>query len=221
MDDVPSGGGPSRERYRWVLAHTVEGDLRFISHRDTLRLFQRAMIRAGIPLRWSEGFNPHPRIMIPLPRPVGIASEAEFVVMETVDWMDAEDALARVERHTPPDIHMLWARRLESGEDLHPDQVRYQLDLGDRPPEDLAGRIRNLLESDVVRIERNNPKERQPRSMDIRPYLVAIRVEDNRVDFTLRVTGSGTAKPAEVAGLLGYDMDSINHRIRRMEIQWQ
>ncbi|MBN1844663.1 MAG: DUF2344 domain-containing protein, partial [Sedimentisphaerales bacterium] len=42
----------------------VEGDLRFLSHRDTLRCWQRALTRATVPLRYSQGFNPHPRLVL-------------------------------------------------------------------------------------------------------------------------------------------------------------
>ncbi|GAF87148.1 unnamed protein product, partial [marine sediment metagenome] len=64
------------QRERWVFGYDVDGDLRFISHHDMLRLFARSLARAALPVRFSEGFNPHPRLSIPLPRPVGVASQA-------------------------------------------------------------------------------------------------------------------------------------------------
>src|SRR3990172_12981655 len=93
QDAPPREGG----RYRWLFAYSIDGDLRFISHHDTLRLFRRALARADLPVRFSEGFNPHPRIMIPLPRPVGIASRAEGLVVETVGLIDPDDALRRLQ----------------------------------------------------------------------------------------------------------------------------
>ena len=69
-------------RETWAFAFSVTGDLRFISHRDTIRVFQRALARASLPVRYSEGFNPHPRLSLPLPRPVGVASEAEIIIVE-------------------------------------------------------------------------------------------------------------------------------------------
>src|SRR3990172_12933571 len=108
QDAPPREGG----RYRWLFAYSIDGDLRFISHHDTLRLFRRALARADLPVRHSEGFNPHPRLMIPLPRPVGVASCAEVIVVETERPIDPDDALQRLERQTPEGIAMLSSRRL-------------------------------------------------------------------------------------------------------------
>jgi hypothetical protein len=46
-------------------------------------------------------------------------------------------------------------------------------------------------------------------------------MDGDAVEFTLKVTEAGTARPAEVAGLLGYDKNAINHRIRRMDVAWR
>ena len=76
-DDRSSSDTPIREK--WAFEFSVTGDLRFISHRDTVRVFQRALARAALPVAYSEGFNPHPRLSLPLPRAVGVASEAELM----------------------------------------------------------------------------------------------------------------------------------------------
>ena len=78
-------------RHRWVFAFQVDGDLRFVSHHDMLRLFRRALARAEVPMRFSQGFNPHPRMSLPLPRPVGMASETEALMIETECDVDPED----------------------------------------------------------------------------------------------------------------------------------
>lgn len=211
----------AEQRQRWVFSFSVLGDLRFISHHDTLRLFRRALARASLPVRYSEGFNPHPRIMMPLPRPVGIASDAEAIVIETDGPIEPDDALLRLERQTPTDLRMLRVRRLEPGERLVPALVRYRVEPADPAIVDLPHRLRQLLEADVVPVARKNPKKAGTSSVDIRPYIGAIVVDNGAVEMTLRVTGCGTAKPAEVAGLLGYEASAINHRIRRLEIQWR
>ena len=215
--EIPASG----ERYRWLFTFSVDGDLRFVSHHDTLRLFRRALTRAALPLRYSAGFNPHPRIMIPLPRPVGVASQAEAIVVETESLIDPQEALARLDLHTPAGLRMKTARRLEVGENVHPNLVQYRLEAGDRPATELVERIGKVLEADAISVERRMAKGGRPRSVDIRPYIADFRVRGGGVEFTLRVTGDGSAKPAEVAGLLGYDADSINHRIRRLEVKWR
>ena len=204
-----------------MFAYSIDGDLRFISHHDTLRLFRRALARADLPVRHSEGFNPHPRIMIPLPRPVGVASRAEVIVVETERPIDPDDALQRLERHTPEGIRMLSARRLAPGEQLRPIQVRYHLEASSTSTQELSSRVRDLLASDVAVVERVDPKNPKGRSFDVRPFVAQMQVVEDGVEFTLRVSQDGTAKPAEVAGLLGYEAATINHRIRRLEVQWR
>ena len=71
----------------------MDGDIRFVSHRDTLRLFARAATRAEVPLRYSGGFNPHPRVTIPVPRPVGVASDVERLVLELTEPLEPDGAL--------------------------------------------------------------------------------------------------------------------------------
>lgn len=211
---------PPGERYRWVCNFAIGGDLRFISHHDTLRLFRRALARAEIPLKYSEGFNPHPRIMIPLPRPVGIASRAEALVMETDRDVDPDAALQRLRLQTPQDMELISLRRLERGEQLEPQRVRYRLDLSETEWNDLNDRVQRLVAAPNILVQRKNPKDKQVREVDIRPYLLDITVSGRHVEFTTKITGSGTVKPAEVAAALGCDVASINHRIDRLEIQW-
>ena len=82
-------------RYRLRIDFSVDGDIRFLGHRDMLRLFARAVVRSafgGLAVRYTQGFNPHPRLSIPLPRPVGIASDAECLVLELTEPADEQTA---------------------------------------------------------------------------------------------------------------------------------
>jgi radical SAM-linked protein len=222
MDGTQTGKAcGTAERYRWAFAYSVTGDVRFISHHDTLRLFRRALARATLPVRFSEGFNPHPRMNIPLPRPVGLASDAEILAVEFEREIDADEAILRLQRQMPEGIEILSARRLCSGERLEALTATYRLGCGDDAPADLAGRIRRAMESDAIPVERIDHSSGRVRTVDVRPYLADMRLEGDEVEFVLRITGGGTAKPAEIAGLLGYDPDSINHRIQRIEVQWR
>ena len=67
------------------------GDAKYVSHLDLIRLFSRAFKRAGIPLTYSEGFNPHPKLAIGLPLSVGVTSECEYMDAETDRRLTMED----------------------------------------------------------------------------------------------------------------------------------
>ncbi len=216
----PEGQAQS-QRHRCVVYFAIEGDLRFISHHDTLRLFRRALARADLPVKYSQGFNPQPRIMIPLPRPLGIASKADCIVIEFAEPMDTESLWHRLADQAPQGLVISSSRNLEPNEKLVPDLVCYTLDIGDTPVAKLEASAFEILKAERLEVERKTPKDRTAKVVDIRPYIVDLTVKPDGVCFTLRVTGSGTAKPAEIAALLGFDSSAINHKIERQEIKWQ
>ena len=63
-----------------VVKFRISGSLSYLSHRETMTMFDRALVRAQVKLKYSEGFNPRPKLSLPLPRSVGIASDAELLV---------------------------------------------------------------------------------------------------------------------------------------------
>jgi len=217
----PRGQGISTERERWAFEYLVCGDLRFISHQDTLRLFERALARAALPVRYTEGFNPHPRLSIPVPRPVGVASSAETIIVEFQRPIDHDEALCALDRQVPEGIEMTGARRLRPGERLQPSSVRYTLEMGEASVDEVKRHVLELQDRQSLKVERFDSKSGRKRSIDARSFLEEIRVTGGAVEFSIRVTPQGTIKPAEIAGLLGYDARWINHRIRRLEVRWQ
>src|SRR5215831_18070292 len=61
------------------IRYAKRGPLRFTSHRDFARAFERAVRRAGVPVAYSQGFSPHPKISYASAAPTGVASEAEYL----------------------------------------------------------------------------------------------------------------------------------------------
>ena len=86
-----------QERYRLAIDFAVDGDIRFLAHRDMVRLLARAAVRGGLSLCYSEGFNPHPRVSLPLPRPVGVSSDAERVLLEQSEPIGPDETLRRLQ----------------------------------------------------------------------------------------------------------------------------
>lgn len=214
------------DREKWAFAFSVTGDLRFISHRDTIRVFQRALARASLPVRYTEGFNPHPRLSLPLPRPVGVASEAEIIVVEFDQAIDGEDVRRRLNDQMPRDLHLSSANRVESGDRFVPDLVRYRIE----PPcgqvwspeivSRVTRRIEHVMQADILYIDRETPGGKESRRIDVRSFLVEAAVEADAVEFALRVTAAGTARPREIAAILGFDTEAVAFVIRRTAVEW-
>ena len=77
------------------------GLARFISHHDLMRLWQRAARRARLPLRWTEGFNPRPRIVFPDAIELGMESDCEVVEIELTDWLRPAEIERRLAEAMP------------------------------------------------------------------------------------------------------------------------
>ena len=82
-------------------------EVKFISHLDILRLWQRAFHRAEIPLAYSEGFNPHPRISLAVPLPIGVTSEAELMDIFCARRVSPHVFTTAVSPQLPPGIEIL------------------------------------------------------------------------------------------------------------------
>lgn len=82
---------------------------KYISHLDLLRTFTRAIHRAGLPVKYSQGFNPHQLITFSLPLALGVTSETEFVDIDFEDGTDEFLILKGLNKCLPPDIKILEA----------------------------------------------------------------------------------------------------------------
>ncbi len=207
-------------RERWAFTYGVDGDVRFISHHDTMRLFERALARASLPVRYTEGFNPHAKLSVVVPRPVGVASDVETIIVEFSRPIHGEDTRAALNDQMPSGMEVHGARRLQPRERLTPAQVRYRLDPAGDTESTLRSRVRAILASTEVVITRTHCKKGRTRQLDARPFIANVDVNDNAIEFTLRVTSAGTVRPGEFVELLGFDARSMTHRVRRLAIEW-
>ena len=208
------------QRWRLALAFSVTGDLRFISHHDVLRMFRRAFARAGLPVRYSQGFNPHPRMTIPVPRPVGVASLAEAIVVTLDEEVVPEAAMEATSGQMPEGLAVTGARLLAEGEKMTPAGASYQLPLT-LPAAATTARAETLLARDTLEVTRRHPASGRTRTIDVRPYIDTIDIADPWLTCRTRITGSGTIRPAELATLLELDVDAVGHQWLRTEIKWQ
>lgn len=78
--------------------------MKFISHLDLMRLFMRALRRAGIPVKMSEGFNPHPKISIHRALKLGIESDNEMISIVLSEPVEGRDFLIRINPQLPAGI---------------------------------------------------------------------------------------------------------------------
>ncbi|MCP9393482.1 TIGR03936 family radical SAM-associated protein, partial [Cutibacterium acnes] len=101
----PEQQAPPQQRLR--IRYAKRGTARFTSHRDFARAFERALNRAHIPMAYSSGFSPHPRISYANAAATGAASEAEYLEVALAEVCDPQKVLTVLGREMPPGMEVL------------------------------------------------------------------------------------------------------------------
>lgn len=104
--------------YSVIIKYTKIGDLKFISHLDILRLMQRAINRANLPAKYSEGFNPHMKTSFGFPLSLGVESLGEYFMLELKEHVDENDIVQRLNNVMPSKMKIINAKYYEGKESL-------------------------------------------------------------------------------------------------------
>ena len=172
MREQPEQQAPPVQRLR--VRYAKRGRLRFTSHRDFSRAFERALVRARIPMAYSSGFNPHPRISYAGASPTGAASEAEYLEIGLAQTVDPARLADDLDQALPEGLDVLevteaapgsLADRLEAS--------RWQIDLA-LPPATVTAAAEAFLARSSVTVERMTKKGL--RSFDTRAAVLALQV---------------------------------------------
>ncbi len=173
-----------------------------------------------MPIHSSGKFNPRARLSLPLPRPVGVASDAERLVLELIEPIEPQELVSRLARQMPEGIRILDAVHLTSKSGTIPRKVEYDAALNGFDCDAVAETAARLMRFEPIHFDRFVHKQSAHVRIDLRPYIDEIRVDDDRVSFTLYVTGGGSVRPAEICHVLGIGGEHVNHRIRRRHVTW-
>ncbi|MFP4175864.1 MAG: TIGR03936 family radical SAM-associated protein [Candidatus Brocadiia bacterium] len=177
-----------------------QGDVRFSSHHDIMRLFERAFRRARLPVAMSQGYNPRPRISVPAPLSVGFKGENEVLDFELCRWLEAEDVEQKLAAELPEGIELQTMKMLSGKPDRRPSCFSYRIPLRDGHPvceEKLTG----LTARDPLMVERR--KKNEVKEKDISDSLRELRIQNGQLHMLIAMTERGAARPEEVLRLLG------------------
>ncbi len=179
------------------------GRLRFLSHRDVARSFERAVRRAGVPVAHSHGFSPHPRLSWIGAAPTGSASEAEYVEIGLTREVDPAALATALDAALPDGLDVL-AAAVASGAALAEriDASRWRIELPGVEPAALREAVDALLAQESVVVERVTPSGR--RQIDVRAALAQVEVAAEGVQdgAPSGVSPSTTPDRTEVCAIL-------------------
>jgi radical SAM-linked protein len=189
----PEQQAPPVQRLR--VRYAKRGRLRFTSHRDFSRAFERAVFRARIPMAYSSGFNPHPRISYAGASPTGAASEAEYLEIGLAQVLDPDDVRRALAEALPDGLDVLEvvdpsAGSPSGGVGSLADRLvasRWSM-VVDVPLDQAAGAVEAFLAVASVPVERMTKKGM--RSFDCREAVIALSAREHptgaELDLTLR-----------------------------------
>ena len=169
--------------------------LRHIGHLDLMRAMQRALRRSGLPLRYSQGFNPHILLTFAAPLSVGMPGRREVMEVPIEGEMTGEAVLEKLSAALPPDLPVLSVQPVD---DRHPapmallSAAMYQAEL-ESVPEGFGETVERYLSQKEIPAVRKTKTGMKP--CDLRPMIYGLSLSGNTLNMALALCESATCKP--------------------------
>ncbi len=158
---------------------------------------------------------------IVLPRPVGVASRDELLVVELEQEMDPKEAQSRLSRHMPVGLMLISTECLSEQQRRAPVRATYTLALETSDREGVTQKASTLLAAESLPVERTLPKSASKRTVDIRPYLIEVETTPDGVRWTQTISQSGSARVGEVLEVLGLPSRDYLHHVCREHVSYE
>ena len=173
---VPEGPAPDPAVQKLRVRYAKRGRLRFTSSRDFQRALERALRRADVPMAFSAGFHPHPKISYANAASTGTASEAEYFEVQVTERVDPESVRAVLDEALPGGIDIV--RVVEAGQGALADRLQasdWLVEVSGVSVNELREAVDRLLERETVEVTRITKSG--PRTFDVRRAIVSARVQ--------------------------------------------
>lgn len=196
-------------------------ELKFISHLDIMRLWQRALRRAAIALAYSEGFNPRPRLSLAAPLAVGITSEAELMDIYCLKQVSPHSLKAAVNRQLPPGVEVLQVYQAALTQPSLQSLLRhaeYRVEVAtEKDEKEIQSALDSLLSKEQLPWQHR--RDTAIRSYDLRAliddlWLIGLKDGGGTIGMRLRCDSGGSGRPEQVTKALGFSEPPYIHRSR-------
>lgn len=203
-------------RFRMIFAKQEE--MRYTGHLDLHRTWERTLRRAGVPLAYSQGFNPRPRINLGSALPLGFTSESEVMDIWLEKFISLDELAKSIRLAQPPGLRIQSIMQVDLRAPSLQTELRsaeYQVTLLDKIPE-LDTKLENLLRRTMIH------RRRRGKEYDLRPLIEAcerIREDENghaQIFMRLAAREGATGRPEEVVAELGLSPELA--RVRRTKL---
>jgi radical SAM-linked protein len=186
-----------------------------------MRVFQRACVRAGVQIAYSQGFNPHQKMSLVLPRSVGVESDDEILCLRLKEGRTDIDAEA-LKAELPDGIEIVSVETSEAKNIPEPISARYIMSVREQYVDDNARRrIEEILAGDKVVVDRRTGENSRTKPVDVRPFLESIKAEQGQVAVDCKISQAGTIRVDEILGLLHLKTADLTGPVKRTGVQWK
>ncbi len=186
------------------LIYSKLSPLSLLSHNELMTVFFRAISRAELPILFSEGFNPHPKLSFGPALAVGVESEAEILDIELSYGIDLGLVVKKLNQTLPSGIRIMEGRTLRNDEPAAGVGITaftYEAIAPDEFTGDLDDAVSAFLAAETAVVSRKSDKG--TKELDIRPMVQAVAVTGPRsFRFILQESGGKSAKPHEIGQAL-------------------
>jgi radical SAM-linked protein len=199
-----------RTRYR--LRFTKRDALRFISHHDMMKVFELALRRSGLPVSYTQGFNPRPRVSFALALPLGVESLDEIVDIDLEHESDPpapDTVLETLAKQMPGGLNLLDAAVATGRPQVVAIEYRCEIPPDMVPPDQLQQRLEQFLASGSHPFTRSRGDKKAARSFDARAFTLDARLEDSVLHMRLKSGQEGGMKPSDLLQVLGLDPNRL------------
>lgn len=197
------------------ITFTKQGALRYTGHLDLHKVWERAARRAALPLAYSQGFHPQPKLNMAAALPLGFSSRCEVLDMKLEREIPLEDLPTRFNATLPPGLQVVDVEQVDERAPALQTQVvsaEYHVTLNEPiDPSELQRRIDSLTESKSI------PRERRGKMYDLRPLIEALNLlPDGKILMQVAAREGATGRPEEVLAVLGIAFEGT--RIERTRL---
>ncbi|CUU01897.1 radical SAM-linked protein/radical SAM family uncharacterized protein [Candidatus Kryptobacter tengchongensis] len=216
VDKSQSEGIKTSQTYFYRMKYTKEGYLKYISHLDLVRLFNRIFRKSNLRVAHTRGFHPHPKFSFSAPLPIGYSSLCEFIDFELEEYLEPEEIKHRLIPNLPSGM-----RIIEIGEIPKPkESLDSQINLFEYKiyftSENLQSQIETFLAKDEILVHKVN-QNGKIKVMNIRKYVDEIFMGND--GFTLRVIRDKDGIMPKVDLILEILLGLNREEIRKLKIE--
>jgi len=207
---------------RYRIKFSKVGKMRFIGHLDLLKLFQRIVKMAKLPISYSKGFNPHQIMSFAAPLSLGMSSISEYVDIKLDSDIDCEKIKDSINKVAVDGIEILEVKKLNENDKSGAAALEaavYEITF-DFKCEDLNKIIDDIVKCDKILIEKNTKKKNKV--VNIRPDIYSIEnISDNNNSKIKVMLSSGSTKNLKPELLIKYIYENLGKEFKNYKVNYK